>query len=255
MNVSTNGGTVFNWFVNITSITGLITWDIILITYVRFHQGLAYHGIDRDTLPYKAPLQPYASYFGIFWINLIIFFNGFQVFLSGSWNVNTFITAYICLPIFLVFYLGWKIVKRPKFVRIKDMDFVTGRRELNESEFQLFHFLFVCYRTDRIGVVDEQETAKYVEPQGVVMKIWDWISECRSYSFNKLFDLIYVPNISVKKRNDDLKYYFLCQYFYLLMKFYLPSVGHGSRKRGVMLLNLLPKLVVHPPFMSTMDLC
>jgi len=155
MNVSTNGGTVFAWFVNITSITGLITWDIILITYVRFYKGLAYHGIDRDTLPYKAPFQPYASYFGIFFINLIIFFNGFQVFLAGSWNVNTFITAYICLPIFLIFYLGWKIAKRPKFVRIQDMDFTTGRRELNE--------------------MDEEESAKYVEPKGAVAKIWDWI--------------------------------------------------------------------------------
>jgi amino acid transporter len=134
MNVSTNGGTVFEWFVNISSITGLITWDIILITYVRFYKGLAYHGIDRDTLPYKAPFQPYASYFGIFFISLILFFNGFQVFLSGSWDVNTFITAYICLPIFLFFYLIWKIAKRPKFVRVPDMDFTTGRRELNESE-------------------------------------------------------------------------------------------------------------------------
>jgi yeast amino acid transporter len=134
MNVSTNGGTVFAWFVNITSITGLITWDVILITYVRFFQGLKYHGIDRDTLPYKAPFQPYASYFGIFFITIVIFFNGFEVFLSNSWDVNTFITAYICLPIFVFFYLIWKILKRPKFVRVPDMDFTTGRRELNESK-------------------------------------------------------------------------------------------------------------------------
>jgi amino acid transporter len=144
MNVNTNGNTVFEWFVNITSITGLITWDIILITYVRFYRGLAYNNIDRDTLPYKAPFQPYASYFGIFFITIIILFNGFQVFLAGEWVVNTFITAYICLPIFLVFYLFWKIVKRPKFVRIEDMDFTTGRRELNESESRHQH----VYRGD-----------------------------------------------------------------------------------------------------------
>jgi len=155
MNVSTNGGTVFEWFVNISSITGLITWDVILITYVRFHKGLAYHGIDRDTLPYKAPFQPYASYFGIFFITLVTLFNGFEVFLAGKWNVNTFITAYICLPIFLFFYLIWKIAKRPKFVRIPDMDFTTGRRELNE--------------------MDVEETSKFVEPQGLWAKIWDWL--------------------------------------------------------------------------------
>jgi len=155
LNVNTNGGTVFAWFVNISSITGLITWDIILITYVRFYEGLKYHGIDRNTLPYKAPLQPYASYFGILFITMVIFFNGFQVFLAHSWNVNNFITAYICLPIFLVFYIFWKILKRPIFVRIPDMDFTTGRRELNE--------------------MDEEEKAKFVEPKGIVAIIWDWL--------------------------------------------------------------------------------
>lgn len=134
LNVSTNGATVFEWFVNITSITGLITWDVILITYLRFYQGLKYNNIDRNTFAYKAPFQPYASYFGIFFITLIIIFNGFQVFLAGEWDVNVFITAYICLPIFLVFYLIWKIAKRSKFVRVADMDFHTGRRELDESE-------------------------------------------------------------------------------------------------------------------------
>ena len=176
MNVSVNGGTVFEWFVSITSITGLITWDIILITYVRFYQGLAYHGIDRDTLPYKAPFQPYASYFGIFFINLIILFNGFQVFLSKSWNDHSFITAYICLPIFLVFYLLWKIIKRPKFVRIADMDFTTGRRELSKSK---LHHHYQAYHefADHICTVEEEESARYVEPKGIVAKVWDWLGE------------------------------------------------------------------------------
>jgi len=155
LNVYKNGGTVFGWFVEITSITGLITWDIILITYVRFYQGLAYHGIDRDTLPYKAPFQPYASFFGILFINLIILLNGFHVFLSHSWNISNFITAYIALPIFLVLCLFWKIFKHPAFVRVADMDFTTGRRELNRME--------------------EEESAKYVEPKGIVAKVWDWL--------------------------------------------------------------------------------
>lgn len=140
MNVYKNGGTVFGWLVDITSTAGLITWDIILITYVRFYQGLAYHGIDRDTLPYKAPFQPYASFFGILFINLIILLNGFHVFLSHSWNIDSFITAYIALPIFLALCLFWKIFKHPTFVRVADMDFATGRRELNRSKFLHHHY-------------------------------------------------------------------------------------------------------------------
>ena len=142
LNVSNRGSVVFEWFVNICSITGLITWDVILITYVRFYYGLKYNNIDRNTFAYKAPFQPYASYFGIFFVTMITLFNGFEVFLHGKWNVDTFITAYICLPIFFVFYLFWKIVKRPKFVRIPDMDFHTGRRELDESQSLIFVFFF-----------------------------------------------------------------------------------------------------------------
>ncbi|KZP02439.1 amino acid permease [Athelia psychrophila] len=155
LNVSGNGNTVFEWFVNITSITGLITWDIILVTYIRFHKGLKYQGIDRNTLPYKAPFQPYASYFGVLFVTLVIFFNGFQVFLAGEWDVNIFITAYICLPIFLVLYVGYKVVVRPKFVRVEDMDFTTGRRELNDME--------------------EEEDAKYVAPTTWYGIVWDWL--------------------------------------------------------------------------------
>ena len=135
-NVNHNGSTVFEWFTRITTIMCLITWDIILITYVRFYQGLAYHGIDRDSLPYKAPFQPYASYFGIFWISVIIVFNGFSVFLSESWNIDNFITDYIGMLVFLVFYLFWKVLKRPGFVHVKDMDLLTGRRELTQSKLQ-----------------------------------------------------------------------------------------------------------------------
>jgi amino acid transporter len=170
---------------NISSITGLITWDIILITYVRFHRGLAYNNIDRNTLPYKAPFQPYASYFGIFFISIIILFNGFQVFLSGGWVINTFITAYICLPIFVVFYLFWKIFKRPKFVRIKDMDFTTGRRELDESE-SPGQYVYDGV-SEHIYTVDTEETAKYVEPKGILAKTWDWLSEYHSCSPPKTY--------------------------------------------------------------------
>ena len=38
--------------------------------------GLKYHNISRDTLPYKAPMQPYLSWAGLSFIFLIVFFNG-----------------------------------------------------------------------------------------------------------------------------------------------------------------------------------
>ncbi|MBW0469962.1 hypothetical protein O181_009677 [Austropuccinia psidii MF-1] len=155
MNVNTNGSTIFDWFSNISSITGLITWWTILLSYIRFLAGLKYHGIDRNSLDYKAPYQPWLSYFGIFMISLIIFFNGFKVFLVNSWSTSKFISAYITLPIFIVFFISWKFYHKTKFVRVRDMDFETGRREFD--------------------LMAAEEEKKMVQPIGKLQKFLDWL--------------------------------------------------------------------------------
>lgn len=45
-----------------TAICGMLSWSCILFTYTRWRKGLKAQGIDRNTLPYRAPLQPYLSY-------------------------------------------------------------------------------------------------------------------------------------------------------------------------------------------------
>lgn len=154
-NVNTSGSTIFDWLSNISSITGLITWWTIFLSYLRFHKGLAYKGIDRNTLHYKAPFQPYLSYFGITMISIIIIFNGFKVFLSGSWSISKFFAAYVSLPIFVIFFVVWKSVKGTKLVKIEEMDFETGRRELDE--------------------MDAYERSKNVEPTTAFGKFWAWL--------------------------------------------------------------------------------
>lgn len=155
MNVSNNGVTVFNWFYNISAVTGLLTWWAICITYIRFNAGLKYQGIDRNSLPYKAPLQPFSSWFSLFFLTLVIIFNGFTIFLKGNWKASNFIAAYITLPIFVVAYLGWRFIAGSHFVSLADMDFDTGRRELEEMA--------------------DAEAAKYVPPGNFFERIWDWL--------------------------------------------------------------------------------
>ncbi len=48
--------------VNMTAICGILSWTGILWTSIRWHKGLKLQGIDRNTLPYRAPFQPYLSY-------------------------------------------------------------------------------------------------------------------------------------------------------------------------------------------------
>jgi amino acid transporter len=76
MVVNNNASVVFGWFVNITTVAGLIGWIVIQVTYLRFYNGLAKQGISRDELPYKSPFQPYVAYVTLLMVVLIVFFSG-----------------------------------------------------------------------------------------------------------------------------------------------------------------------------------
>ncbi|KAJ6586419.1 amino acid permease/ SLC12A domain-containing protein [Mycena vulgaris] len=123
MALSEGASTVLNWLSNLTSILGFCTWGIISFTYIRFYHGLKAQGIDRTTFVYWNRLQPFPAYWALMWSIVIVLFNGWSVFVKGEWDVSDFIVAYINLPIFLVLYAVYKIVRRSKAVRASDMDF------------------------------------------------------------------------------------------------------------------------------------
>lgn len=95
------------------------------ITYLRFYKGLKAQGIDRTKFSYYSGLQPYLSWWAIVWLTFFILIDGYAVFFV--WDTNSFITAYINIPIFLVLFVFWKIFKRTRAWRPEEMDFVTVR--------------------------------------------------------------------------------------------------------------------------------
>ncbi|OSD05392.1 general amino acid permease 1 [Trametes coccinea BRFM310] len=132
MNVSNGGATVFNWFVNLSTVGGFFGWWAMNLTYVFFYRGFRAQGLDRTKLVYHSRLQPYLSWWGLFWITIFIIINGFAVF--WDFNASDFLTAYINVPLFIALYVGWKIVKRTKIWKPHEMDFVTGIPTLEETE-------------------------------------------------------------------------------------------------------------------------
>jgi amino acid transporter len=130
LNVSQSGAKVFLWFMNISTISGFIGWIVVLITYLRFRKAMHVQGL-LSTLPFRTIGQPYAAWFTLFIITLLTLTNGFQVF--AKWDVGDFLAAYITIPIFLVLYLGHKLVFRTPWLRnVHDIDVVTGKREMDE---------------------------------------------------------------------------------------------------------------------------
>ncbi|GBE86696.1 Probable proline-specific permease [Sparassis crispa] len=132
MNVSSGAETVFNWFVNLSTVGGFFGWISINITYLRFYKGYKRQGFDRTKLSYYNRLQPWLAIWGIFWITIFILINGIAVF--WNFNASSFLTSYINIPIFFGLFVFWKVVKRTKFWRVDEMDFVTGIPTFEETE-------------------------------------------------------------------------------------------------------------------------
>jgi amino acid transporter len=126
MNVSNSGGKVFNWLVNISSVAGFICWTAISLSHLAFMRALKARDISRDTLPYKAAFQPYLTWYGLFFCVLIILTQGFTAFVP-TFNVSDFFVAYICVIIFVVLYVGHKLLYRTHFVPPLEADLQSGR--------------------------------------------------------------------------------------------------------------------------------
>ncbi|OTB08566.1 hypothetical protein M426DRAFT_316577 [Hypoxylon sp. CI-4A] len=125
LNLSQNGGDVFDWLLNITAIAGFITWACISVCHLRFMKALKYRGIPRSQLPYTAPFQPYLTWFGLFFCVLILITNGFTVFIE--WSTGDFFAAYVSLILFAVLLVGHKIVYWRMPVKLADVDLDRDR--------------------------------------------------------------------------------------------------------------------------------
>jgi amino acid transporter len=133
MAVTSSASRVFNWFANMSAVSGMFNWFGICLTEIRFRAGLKAQGIDPKSLPWHSKLQPYAAYYGIVWVLLIILFADWQVFLKGNWDHAAFITNYFPIPVFICLFFGYKFWYKTKWIPASEMDFVTGITSFKEQ--------------------------------------------------------------------------------------------------------------------------
>lgn len=151
MSTSAGANTVFVWFQNLTTISTLFTWVSINLAYVRFYAACKAQGLDRNTLPFKSPFQPFLGWAAMIFFGLIIFFNGFDS-IAGGWDSSAFITDYIGVPIYFGLLLFWKVFKRTHWRKASEADLYTGKAALDAIEWP-----------ERV-------------PRNIIEKIWFWIA-------------------------------------------------------------------------------
>ncbi|KAJ3511218.1 hypothetical protein NLJ89_g4227 [Agrocybe chaxingu] len=119
----------FSWLVSLVTTSGIISWVIIGITYIRFFRALKVQGIQREFLPYKSPFQPYITmfkYYGLVMNLLVLIFSGWNAF-SPRFDASLFASNYLNCFIYPVLYLALKMWLKDGIIPLDDIDF--------ESEF------------------------------------------------------------------------------------------------------------------------
>lgn len=174
MGVNDGSGKVFNWFVNMTAVSGLMAWFGIAVTYIRFHKGLKAQGIDRSALPYASRFAPFAAWYAaisclvVCFVSLAFFlpssafcvlmhhsgmqFSGVNVFYRGEWNTATFVTNYLPFVLFPILYVPARIYFKCKPIHPLEMDFISGIKEIE-------------------GYADEQPPPH----QNILLRFWAWL--------------------------------------------------------------------------------
>jgi len=129
---------LFNWLIALSGLSSIFTWGSINACHIRFRQAWALQGFGMDDLGWRSPLGVTGSYIGLSMNILILiaqFWTGFSPIghekHDTAYLVANFFQAYLAAPVIVVFYLVYKVWKRPSYVRLRDVDLFTGRRDLN----------------------------------------------------------------------------------------------------------------------------
>ncbi|RKF54228.1 Arginine permease CAN1 [Erysiphe neolycopersici] len=129
LNESDQGGYVFNWLMNVTSIAGFIVWGCISICHIAFIRVLAARNIPRETLPFCALGGEGFAWYGLIFNFIIIVSQGFTSFLP--WNAINFFTCYISIFLFVILFFGHNILMKTRFVKVEEADITTGCLDSN----------------------------------------------------------------------------------------------------------------------------
>jgi amino acid transporter len=138
MNVSQDSTTVFKYFVNLTTIFGILTWISILVTHIHFVKARRAQGVSDEEMAYVSPFGLTGSVCALVGCCIIAVFKNFNVFTRnpkyGVWDYKNFITGYLGIPLYLIMIFGYKLVHRGSGIRPEEVDLFAGKEQIDREE-------------------------------------------------------------------------------------------------------------------------
>ncbi|TCS93259.1 amino acid permease [Hazenella coriacea] len=115
-------GSVYVWLLNASGLSGFIAWVGIAISHYRFRRAFAAQGRNLDELVYKAKWFPFGPIFAFILCLIVILGQNTSAFVGDSILWYEILVSYIGLPIFLLLWFGYKLVKRTQVIPLQDCD-------------------------------------------------------------------------------------------------------------------------------------
>lgn len=137
MNVADDSAKVFKYFVNLTTIFGLLTWISLLVTHLAFIKARKVQNITNSMLPYVAPQGYWGSAITLGFCCLIALTKNYDVFVfhdGKQFDVKNFITGYLGIPLYLALIFGHMIFTKSRPVKPHEADFYTGKDIVDNEE-------------------------------------------------------------------------------------------------------------------------
>ncbi|KAF9082523.1 hypothetical protein BGX23_012382 [Mortierella sp. AD031] len=133
-------GEVYNWLLNISSISGFIAWLGIALSHYRFRRAYVAQGGDVSRLPYRAAMFPWGPIYALLLCTVVVCGQGYSEFTKPNPSAINLVACYIGLPFFLAMYLGYKFFYKTKLVPLMECDFSVSN--LEDGDIDEFHELY-----------------------------------------------------------------------------------------------------------------
>ena len=129
-------GEVYNWLLNISSISGFIAWAGIAVSHYRFRRAYVAQGGELDRLPYRASFYPIGPIYALLLCTVVICGQGYSEFTKPDPKALNLVASYIGLPFFFLVYISYKLYYKTKMVPLMECDFsVSNLGEAPMEEF------------------------------------------------------------------------------------------------------------------------
>lgn len=129
---------VLDWLLAISGLSTVFTWGSICLCHIRFRRAWALRGRSLDDIPFVSQVGVVGSWVGLV-LNACILVAQFWVgAFPIQWEsmerqkvLENFFLKCVGVPIIFLFYVLHKLFYRTAYVRLRDMDVDTGRRDFN----------------------------------------------------------------------------------------------------------------------------